>query len=213
MSANNLSPKLNAILHSDCSRYNPLTICLQSIGMETVTFHSNFFLSQITLHLAICRSVFTSAIHKLNGEHMRSFVQLRLADWSSSNIERGLSSKSQESTAYNSSSYTLIIIIVIVIIKNLLQVVRVFRFPPLFWVVTQRGLVVSYRRCGTTYRSYPQVSFFLDYFTFEYGTRQVVPKRRKVTTKLRWVTSQKSEDLKCGFSIRYMHIVPGLKKE
>jgi hypothetical protein len=60
----------------------------------------------------------------------------------------------------------------------------------LFWGVSQRRVVIVYRRFGTTYRSHLQVSrsprSFLKFLTLE------DPKRRYTFTALRCVISQKS---------------------
>jgi hypothetical protein len=79
---------------------------------------------------------------------------------------------------------------------------RDFRFPPTCkWylrssgMLTQRRLVVSYRRLGTTCRSHRQGSRVrkpLDNWRWD---RHVVLKLRWLTSNIRCVTFQKSEDL------------------
>jgi hypothetical protein len=64
----------------------------------------------------------------------------------------------------------------------------------LFWDVTQSRLVVSYQRFGTTYRSYLQGSS--SQRPLKDGTNTL--SRHVVTTNLRCVTSQKSEDVICN---------------
>jgi hypothetical protein len=60
----------------------------------------------------------------------------------------------------------------------------------LFWDVTRRRLAFIYRRFGTNYPSHLQVSS-----SFWRWDRYVVPKRRLISTNLRRVKCQKSEDL------------------
>jgi len=66
----------------------------------------------------------------------------------------------------------------------------------IFWDFTQRRMVVSCRRFGTTYRYHLQESSsprrLLD---LRRCNREIVPKRRQETTILCWVKSQKRTDL------------------
>ena len=61
----------------------------------------------------------------------------------------------------------------------------------LLWVITQRVVIISYRRFGTTYRSHLKGSIPPCKWD-----RYVVPKRRQETTTAVRVMTQKSEILK-----------------
>ena len=68
---------------------------------------------------------------------------------------------------------------------------------PLFWYVTQRKLVVTYRRFGTTYRSNLQESSSprLECYARPLKIGPMGYTETSVTMSLRCVTSQKSADL------------------
>ena len=70
------------------------------------------------------------------------------------------------------------------------------RIVEAFWDITQRLLVLGYQRFDTTCWSHLQGT------AWPYSwDQQVVPKRRQITTNLRYVTSQKSKCLKLHCNI------------
>jgi hypothetical protein len=87
----------------------------------------------------------------------------------------------------------------------------------LFWGITQRRMVILYRRFGTTYRSYLQGSrnpkrvvsstlpTLLELLDPWRWSRYVVPKRRQRITIRRCVIPQKSADLK-DIHIQYLFL-------
>ena len=81
-----------------------------------------------------------------------------------------------------------------------------------FWDVTQRILVDSCGRFGTTYWSHLQGSneqmyrtIFLSSFTFENGTNRLSRNVWKLTTSPRRVMSQKSEDIIKTAGVAWRH--------
>jgi predicted alpha/beta hydrolase len=63
----------------------------------------------------------------------------------------------------------------------------------LFWVITQRIVVSSYRRFGKTHRSHPQNNPILEFRGWD---RYVVPIRLLELTTTRCVITQKSANLR-----------------